>query len=122
MATDLPRWDYWMWDDEGKYMFKYAYGMADHPDADFLWETEWDEKWVRTLFWTPEQATALAFGRSPDKVPWDDEPFGVKDMDQSSEFATYFHDAREEIIEAQAKGVLPSAIPALMFVQWAEAN
>lgn len=119
---DLPIWNYWMWDDEGEYIYKYDYGMADHPDADFLCGTEWDDHWPRRFFWTAEQAAALSFGRSPDAIPWNDERSGVKDMDQSSKFATHFCDLREEIIEAQQKGILPSAIPALMYIQWAEAN
>ncbi len=122
MATELPRWDYWMWDDKGEFIFKYAHTMTDHPDADYLWETEWDEKWVRKLFWTAEQATALSFGRSPEKVPWDDQHWGVKVMDGSSEFASYFCMLREEILETQNKGILPFSIPALMYVEWTEAN
>jgi hypothetical protein len=120
MATELPRWDYWMWDDKGEFIFKYAHTMTDHPDADYLWETEWDEKWVRKLFWTAEQATALSFGRSPDEVPWDDQHWGVKVMDGSSEFASYFCMLRDEILEAQGKGLLPSSIPALMYIEWTE--
>ena len=119
---DFPIWNYWMWDDKGEYIYKYDHGMEDHPDAEFLWETEWDEKWVRKLFWTAEQATALSFGRSPEKVPWDDDPWGVKEMEGSSEFANNFCHLREEILETQQKGILPSAIPALMYVEWAEAN
>ena len=119
---DLPIWNYWMWDDNGEYIHKYDYGMADHPDADFLWGTEWDQHWPRRLFWTPEEAAALSFGRSPNRVAWNDEPFGVKDMDGSSEFATHFSDLRQAILEAQKKGVLPTSIPALMYVHWAEAN
>jgi hypothetical protein len=122
MANDLPPWNYWMWDDKGEYIYKYDYGMADHPDAEFLWGTEWDEKWVQTFFWTAEQATALSFGRSPDKVTWDDEPFGVKDMEGSSEFASYFCMLRDGILEAQSKGILPSSIPALMYIEWTEKN
>jgi hypothetical protein len=122
MATDWPAWNYWMWDDKGEYIYKYDHAMEDHPDAEFLWQTDYDDKWMRKLFWSPEQATALSFGRSPDKVTWDDEPFGVKDMEGSSEFASHFCMLRDEIIEAQNKGLLPSSIPALMYVEWAETN
>ncbi|MCP1974306.1 hypothetical protein [Bradyrhizobium elkanii] len=111
-----------MWDDAGNYIHKYVYGMIDHPDCDFLWDTEWNEKWTKRLFWTAEEAAALSFGRSPDKVPWNADPWGVKEMDGSSEFASYFCQLRKEIIKAQENTILPRAIPALMYIQWADAN
>lgn len=121
MTIDLPpKWNYWMWDEAGQYNYKYDHDMSDHPDCEFLERTAWDEEWTRRLFWTANEAAALSFGRSPDKVPWDNDPFGVKVMDGKSEFATYFCELRRQIIEAQEKGILPKAIPALMYIQWAE--
>src|SRR6266850_4510761 len=115
MAIELPIWNYWMWDDEGKYNYKYDYDMSDHPDWEHLQNTGWDKEWTRRLFWTAEQAAALSFGRSPDKVSWDNNPYGVKEMDGESEFPTYFCELRRQIIEAQEKGILPKPIPALMY-------
>lgn len=122
MTAVLPRWDYWMWDDESNYIPRYAYDMVDHPDRDFLWQTEWDERWTRQLFLKVEEAVALSFGRSPDKVPWNDDPWGVKEMEGSSEFATFFCDVRQVVVDAQESGALPTPIPALMYIQWAAAK
>lgn len=123
MAIDLPtRWNYWMWDEEGKYNYKYDHDMSDHPDYEHLERTGWTEEWTRRLFWTAEQAAALSFGRSPDQVPWDNNPYGVKEMDGESEFPTYFCELRRRILEAQNREILPKAIPALMYIQWADAN
>jgi hypothetical protein len=125
MADDqFPAWDYWMWDEDGKYIFKYDHDMGDHPDCDLLWETNWtlDMYWTRELFWTAEEAAALSFGRSPDKVPWNDDHWGVKEMEGSSEFANWFVAVREKILEAQKRKALPERIPAIVYVHWAAEN
>jgi hypothetical protein len=87
--TDLPyRWDYWMYDEYGEYIYKYDYNMLDHPDMEFLERTACDaDFWATKFFWTTDQATALSFGRSPEKTEFDTY---MEEMDGSSEFATYF--------------------------------
>jgi len=110
-----------MWDEEGNYKLEYKNGMDDHPDAYLLWQTDWDDSWVRKLFWSAEEAAALSFGRSPDKICWD-EDFGFRGLYGISEFATHFCNVLDAILEAQMKDILPDQIPALMYARWAEAN
>jgi hypothetical protein len=119
--TDLPyRWDYWMYDEHGEYIYKYDYDMSDHPDAEFLEKTDCDaDFWAAKFFWNADQATALSFGRSPDEAEFDTY---MEEMDGSSEFPTYFCALRERIVEAQQTKILPDLIPARMFIQWAEGN
>jgi hypothetical protein len=79
------------------------------------------EGWIRKLFWTAEEAAALSFGRSPDKIIWD-EDFGFRGLRGISEFATNYCMVLDFIVEAQSKEILPLVIPTRMYVRWAEAN
>ena len=111
-----------MYDQNGEFIYKHAHTMSDHPDAEFLEDTECDdEAWAQEFYWTPDQATMLSFGRSPEKLPFDKY---MDEMEGSSEFVDYCFNLRDLILEAQAEGMLPKkpVIPALLFVQWAEGN
>jgi hypothetical protein len=118
-SPDWPSHCYWMYDENGEYIHKYDYGMAEHPDCEFLDGTDYEDMWAQQFFWSADQAAALSFGRSPDEVPYDAH---MESMDQSSRFATYFCDLREHIIEAQRDRILPERIPAVMYAQWAQQN
>ena len=120
--TALPyAWDYWMYNEHGEYIYKYDHDMSDHPDAEFLEDTDCDSDfWATKFFWTVDQATALSFGRSPEKVSWDKY---IEDMVGSSEFATFFSDLRDRILEAQQNHkLMEPKMPAVLFVNWAEEN
>ncbi len=123
LSSSTPRvWNYWMWDENGEYRYKYDHALDDHPDHEFLRDTEWDDRWSQKFFWTAKEAALLSFGRSPTKVSWEDPHFGVEQADCDSEFATHACSVFREIIKAQARQVLPPAIPAKMYVEWALAN
>jgi hypothetical protein len=118
--SDWPEHDYWLWDENGKPIWKHQITLQDHPDAEFLAGTDYEPEWSRKFFWSADEATALSFGRSPSQVAYDKY---MEEMDQLSEFATNFCDLREVIMEAQRDGLLPTPlIPAQMYVEWATKN
>jgi hypothetical protein len=112
-----PVWNYWMYDGNGAYIYRYEHTMDDHPDFEFLRDTYYEPEWAHKFFWSVDEAAALSFGRSPTKVRHDEY---MDAMNGSSKFATCFCDLRAEILTAQREGVLPSEIPAQMYVEWAE--
>jgi hypothetical protein len=117
-STSWPSHNYWMYDERGDFIYKYEFDMIDHPDCEFLENTDYEDKWAKQQAWTVDQAAALSFGRSPDKVPFD----YLNEMDGSSEFATILHDLRDRIQAALHDGSLPIVIPAKAFVEWAIKN
>jgi hypothetical protein len=118
-SPDWPSHDYWMYDENGEFIYKYAHTMGDHPDREFLENTDYEEKWAQRFFWSANQAAALSFGRSPDEVTWD---AYMESMYESSEFATHLGDLRDRILAAQRDQTLPEAIPPVMYAQWAQLN
>jgi hypothetical protein len=116
---DWPIWNYWMFDDNVDFIFRYDHTMDGHPDAEFLYGTDYEPEWAHRFFWTADEAAALSFGRSPTKVCHDQY---MEEMDGSSEFATHFCELRLAIIEAQNAKTLPETIPACMYAEWAQRN
>ena len=109
-----PVWNYWLFDADGEYNERYDDTLSAHPDADFLYGTEAEPEWAHKFFWTVDEAAALSFGRSPNKVPYDKY---IEEMDGSSEFATLFCDVREQIEIAQREKGLLSPMPAQAYVE-----
>lgn len=111
-----PVWNYWMYDEAGEYRYELEFGYG-HPDAEFLTDTVWEDEWTYKFFWSVDEAAALSFGRSPSVVRYDQY---MREMDGSSEFASYFCRLRETILAAQSAGTLATPIPAKMYIDWTE--
>ena len=119
----LPEWNYWVYKRYWEYIEDpilegYGRDAADN-DAD-IHDDEFSEidyqKWARTSFWTPEQATFLSFGKDPD-VREENE---VSGLSRPSYFAVYFEHLYNMIERAQESGVLPSKISPAVYVEWSK--
>jgi hypothetical protein len=113
---EWPVWDYWLYDEQGGYIYDYPAKVSRHPDAEFLDGTDYENEWTLKFHWTADEAAALSFGRSPNKVPYDRY---MEEMDGSSEFATHFCALRRHIMQSQKDGHLPDLILARMYSYWA---
>ena len=121
LSTDWPAHNYWEYDENGdpldwEDLCSY---LSSHPDCEYLENTDYEEKWVQQFFWSADQAAALSFGRSPDKVQWHEYE---ESMYGSSDFVTHLGDLGDVILKAQRDRILPEVIPATMYAQWAERN
>ena len=117
MNDRLPDiWNYWVYDDDDRDP------EAQHNDAEYFHGEEFDAdflKWIRRGNWTADQATALTFGKNPDRMNLDYASNGGR---HPSEFAQYYVNMHERVVEAQRCGSLPNWIPPAVYVQWANEN
>lgn len=116
-ASTWPRHDYWMYDEDGNFIHRFALESYDGPNEEWIGSPEYEDAWTRQFFWSAEEAAALSFGRSPSadvfKNGYPDE------MDGSDQFATYYCKLRDHIRDKQEAGELANPMPAKMYVDWA---
>lgn len=114
----FPRWNYWMYDEDRKFIFDKDSIDRDNDFHNDDMDCDYD-LWSGKFYWTVDEATALSFGKDPEKFKWNDEPWGVKALVDDSPFATYFVQLRKVIMADQTVGLLPEFLPPHLYLDWA---
>lgn len=107
-----------MYDEDGNFIFDKDSINRDNDFHNDDMDCDYDF-WSGKFYWTVDEATALSFGKDPEKFKWNDEPWGVKALVDDSTFANYFSELREVILADQATGVLPEVLPPHLYLDWA---
>ena len=116
--SEFIAWDYWRWDEHGKYRYDLDYEAPTGLDIRFEdFDADYAE-WISRFYWNAPQAAAVSFGRDPDKLPWGDHHGDY--LLESERLRKNIFDLKEIIEEDQAKGLLPAEFfPIEMYLQWA---